>query len=91
MKINPNGRIPAIVDRSTTPATPVFESGAIMLYLADKYDKEEKASYSREKHPKEYYEQIQWLFFQMAGLGPMQGQANRTSPVSSCPVASIGG
>jgi hypothetical protein len=79
LKINPNGRIPALEDRSTTPATPLFESGAILLYLADNYDKEEKVSYSREKHPKEYYEQLCWLFFQNAGVGPMQGQANRTA------------
>ena len=50
-----------------------------MLYLADKYDKEGKASYSRDKDPKKYYEQIQWLFFQTAGVGPMQGQAHRSS------------
>jgi len=78
LKINPNGRIPAIEDRSTNPPTPVFESGAIMIYLTDKYDKEGKASYSRDKDPEKYYEMIQWLFFQNAGIGPMQGQANRT-------------
>jgi len=49
-----------------------------MLYLADNYDKGEKVSYSRDKHPKEYYEELCWLFFQNAGVGPMQGQANRT-------------
>jgi len=76
LKINPNGRIPAIEDRSTNPPTPVFESGAIMLYLTDKYDKQGKASYSRDKDPEKYYETIQWLFFQNAGVGPMQGQAN---------------
>jgi glutathione S-transferase len=48
-----------------------------MLYLTDKYDKEEKASYSRDKNPQKYYEMVQWLFFQNAGVGPMQGQANR--------------
>ena len=78
MKINPNGRIPAIEDRSTNPPTRVFESGAIMLYLTDKYDTDETASYSRDTHPKEYYEMLCWLFFQTAGVGPMQGQANRT-------------
>ena len=51
-----------------------------MLYLTDKYDKEGKASYSRDKDPEKYYEILQWLFFQNAGIGPMQGQANRTSP-----------
>jgi glutathione S-transferase len=80
LKINPNGRIPAIVDQSTTPETPVFESGAVMLYLVDKFDKEGKLSYSREKDPQKYWEQIQWLFFQNAGVGPMQGQASRIIP-----------
>jgi len=80
LKINPNGRIPAIEDRSTNPPTPIFESGAVMLYLVDKYDKESKVSYSKEKDPKHYWEQICWLFFQNAGVGPMQGQANRTYP-----------
>ena len=48
-----------------------------MLYLTDKYDKEGKASYSRVTDPRKYYEQLQWLLFQNAGVGPMQGQANR--------------
>ena len=48
-----------------------------MLYLTEKYDKEGKASYSREKDPEKYFEVLQWLFFQNAGVGPMQGQANR--------------
>jgi glutathione S-transferase len=58
-----------------------------MLYLTDKYDKEGKASYSRERDPQKYYEVLQWLFFQNAGVGPMQGQANRVSVVSSSLIA----
>lgn len=77
MKVNPNGRIPAILDRSTTPPTRIFESCAILQYIVDNYDKEGKASYSREKDPRNYYEQLCWLYFQAAGVGPMQGQANR--------------
>jgi glutathione S-transferase len=50
-----------------------------MQYLVDRFDKEGKASYSRDTDPKRYYEQLQWLFFQNAGVGPMQGQANRIS------------
>ncbi|KAJ5390554.1 uncharacterized protein N7496_001622 [Penicillium cataractarum] len=70
LKINPNGRIPALTDGSQR----VFESGSIMLYLADKYDTERKISYA--PGTPEYIEQLSWVMFQMGGLGPMQGQAN---------------
>ncbi|KAE8407800.1 glutathione S-transferase [Aspergillus pseudonomiae] len=70
LKINPNGRIPALTDGSQR----VFESGSIMLYLADKYDTERKISYA--PGTPEYIEQVSWLMFQIGGIGPMQGQAN---------------
>ena len=73
LKINPNGRIPAIEDNSTTPPTRVFESGAILLYLAHKYDKENKFSFP--EFSPQYWETVEWLFFQNSGVGPMQGQA----------------
>lgn len=67
--INPNGRIPAIVDHDAGGLT-IFESGAIMLYLA------EKAGKLLPTDVKGRYNVIQWLMFQMGGVGPMQGQAN---------------
>ncbi|KAK9376807.1 glutathione S-transferase [Lipomyces chichibuensis] len=70
LEINPNGKIPAIKDGDFG----VFESGAIMLYLVDKYDKEHKISYPHGSS--EYYEMLSWLMFQIGGLGPMAGQAS---------------
>ncbi|KAJ0426834.1 glutathione S-transferase [Aspergillus carlsbadensis] len=69
LKINPNGRIPALLDGEQR----VFESGAIMLYLADRYDAQRTISYA--PGSPEYVEQLSWLMFQMGGLGPMMGQA----------------
>ena len=69
LKISPNGRIPAIIDHDNNGLS-VFESGAILLYLADKYKK------LIPQDPIGRVKCIEWLMFQMAGIGPMQGQAN---------------
>ncbi|CAL5225665.1 g8526 [Coccomyxa viridis] len=72
LKINPNGRIPAMVDHSAGNL-PIFESGAIMWYLGMRHDPQGKIF---PKDIKKQTEVMSWLMFQMGGLGPMQGQAN---------------
>ena len=69
LKLNPNGKIPAIIDHDNNDFV-VFESGAILIYLAEKTGK---------LLPQNEYDRsitIQWLMFQMGGIGPMMGQAN---------------
>ncbi|MCJ1407480.1 hypothetical protein MMC19_001551 [Ptychographa xylographoides] len=75
LSINPNGRIPAIVDHNRSPPFSVFESGAIFLYLIDHYDTDHEFSFPSGDW-KHHSELIQWMFFQNAGVGPMQGQSN---------------
>ncbi|KAJ6599131.1 glutathione S-transferase-like protein [Mycena vulgaris] len=73
--LNPNGRIPVLVDRSKGDFV-IFETAAILLYLAQHHDKDKKFFFDAEKSPKDYSEMLQWIFFAHGGVGPMQGQSN---------------
>ena len=70
LSLNPNGKIPAIIDPDGPGGLPfaLFESGAILLYLA------EKTGQLLPRDPARRHETVQWLFFQMAAVGPMFGQ-----------------
>jgi GST-like protein len=70
LSLNPNNKIPAIIDPNGPGGKPLalFESGAILIYLAD------KTGQLLPKDPAARYESLQWLMFQMGGIGPMFGQ-----------------
>jgi GST-like protein len=72
LAISPNNKMPAIVDRDGPGASPyaLFESGAILMYLADKTGR------FLPTETRARYDVIQWLMFQMGGIGPMLGQAH---------------
>ena len=72
IRINPNSKIPAIVDHDVETDAPItlFESGAILIYLAEKYQR------FLPKNGESRYSTLQWLMFQMAGPGPIFGQVH---------------
>lgn len=72
LEISPNNKMPAIVDPDSPDGKPLalFESGAILLYLADKTGQFIPST------PRDRYTVVQWLMFQMGGIGPMLGQAH---------------
>ncbi len=72
LEISPNNKMPAIVDRQGPGGAPfsLFESGAILIYLA------EKTGQFMPTEPRARYTVLQWLMFQMGGIGPMLGQAH---------------
>ncbi len=82
LAINPNNRIPAIVDETGPDGTPftLFESGAILLYLAYKTGR------FLPRDPVRQFQSIQWLMFQMGGVGPMFGQAHHFLRATKEPV-----
>lgn len=71
-KLNPNQKIPAVIDREGPGGEPyvMFESGAILMYMAEKHDQ------FLPQEIRKRYEVIQWLMFQMGGVGPNFGQAH---------------
>lgn len=70
LKISPNNKVPALVDRRGKEPITLFESGAILLYLAEQEGK------FIPKDTKGRYEVLKWLFWQVANQGPMQGQVS---------------
>ena len=73
LKLSPNNKIPALVDTEGPDGEPIslFESGAILIYLAEKYN---NIFFARQ--PRQKYEVLVWLMFQMGGIGPFLGQAH---------------
>jgi len=73
LRINPNGRIPVIIDNTVSPPFPVHETSAELLYLQAKYDKDNLFGFTDEQ---EKSEALQWLFFWHGSGAPYQGQVN---------------
>lgn len=69
IKLNPNGRIPVLVDRNRNGFT-IFESAAILLYLEQHYDTKLKFSFDARKEPEDYSQLLQWIFFTVSIVSP---------------------
>lgn len=69
-----NGRIPAIVDKTSGKEKRVFEGASIQLYLCERYDREHKISFPYDSD--EYWECVEWMVWMQSGIGPMQGQVS---------------
>ena len=87
LKISPNNKIPAIVDPQGPDGRPyaVFESGAILMYLAEKAGADAGEALWPQSHPARY-DVVQWLMFQMGGVGPMLGQAHHFRTYAPDPI-----
>ncbi|KAJ6508908.1 putative theta class glutathione s-transferase [Mycena sanguinolenta] len=83
LKLNPNGRIPVIVDRARDNFA-VFETGAILQYLQQYYDKEGRFGFDPQSN--DASEVMQWMFWANAGLGPMMGQAGHFKNAAPEPI-----
>ena len=79
LRLNPNGRIPVLVDNAKSPPFPVFETSAQLLYLAAHHDPDTRFGFT---DPLEYSELLQWLFFYHGGGAPYFGQINHFSRVA---------
>lgn len=83
--INPNGRVPALIHvKEDGTSVTVFETAACLLYIASEFDKEHKLSYA--VGTPEYWTQLSWLSWQVAGYGPMMGQACHFNRYAAEPV-----
>ena len=82
LRLNPNGRIPVLVDNAQSPPFPVFETSAQLLYLIDHHDPDARFGFSHQSAALEYNELVQWLFFYHGGGAPYQGQVNHFTRVA---------
>ncbi|KAJ7645446.1 glutathione S-transferase [Mycena polygramma] len=84
LALNPNGRIPTIVDRARNNFA-VFETGSILLYLQQHYDAEDRFGFDPKTD--EYSEVLQWMFWANAGLGPMMAPGHFKNAAEQIPYA----